>query len=352
MKLKILLFVGFVLLFFACQQISKVDLEGQWIAFASESNEEKIYELNFSLDTVEWVNDHNFKDRGTYEIEHDILKITRLDDGFEIKTKAGMRRGWKPSSRESNETQLLTELRDSLTLFDSIGYYRDDRSMHANLEPFELIGISSDQLLSEIQDKYLFYIIHLHQSADQRVKLRLGDKIAKFEDLLLYLNFGSPFNPKSNRRIKGPLLYLGKGVQLKDLKEMYYYLAREQHNRIWIATKKEGIADYHLIHDKIYVWRDDIYLNNKYLSTSEFPSPPLPPPPPVEFTSKADFLSKGNQEIKINTKADFTKLNEMQLDKKYTVTINQDLPIEDYFELKSRVRALWKKKYFIIPAIE
>ena len=126
------------------------------------------------------------------------------------------------------------------------------------------------------------------------------------------------------------MIFIGEGINLKDLQRIYFRLASIRQLRIWLGTKKEGFSDTHILNDKIEIWWDDL---ENHLANSKIRQP-LPPPPPIEFTSKEDYLKNGGKEVLILDRKDFQKIDELTETERYVISINLNLPIEDYFELK------------------
>jgi hypothetical protein len=97
-------------------------------------------------------------------------------------------------------------------------------------------------------------------------------------------------------------------------------------------------GDTHVLNDNIEIWWEDLAHHLANLKSAQ----PPPPPPPIEFNSKASYLKNGGTEIKISEKKDFQKIEELKAVGRLVVSINANLPIEDYFELKKRLRE-WKQ---------
>ena len=61
---------------------------------------------------------------------------------------------------------------------------------------------------------------------------------------------------------------------------------------------------------------------------------------------------KGGKEIKILSKVDFSKIEKLNIEQKYLISISQNLSIEDYIELKRRLREIGKVNKQIITEIK
>ena len=309
MKHRNLILIISILVFASCKEITKDDIKGNWIVFPSGYDEPIFWKINFKEDKVELIGDNLFKEIGNYQIENGKIKIKLNRDDLEIETKI-----------ENLEI-------DTLLIFDSLVYHRNREIYNSNFEEYELIGIPTNKFLSE--ERNLFHLIHFYKSGEE-TQIRCGDKKATFEDIPLFLE-GGHSKPKV-------ILFIGKGISLKDLKKMYYRLASVGQFRIWLGTKREGISDTHIFKDKVEIWWDDL---ENHVANSKIPQPP-PPPPSIDFTSKKEYLKNGGKEVEIRNKNDLRRIELLAETERYVVSISSDLSIEDYFKLKEMI--LKKKK--------
>jgi len=248
MRYKNLILIAIILLFAACKEITKEDLRGDWYAHRYDQQiEVNIREMSFSEEKVEWIDDYLFKESGEYEIENNELVIKRIKDNFKIRTK------------------IKSLVADTLVVFDSLVYYRNSPFTDFSYDEYSLIGVITNRFLSE-EDRY-FEIIYYYKSERNELKIRLGQKITGYEDIPLFLE-------ERHSRKSGVLVFLGEGVTLKDLKELYIQLAAMNLHRVWLATKEKGIADYHIFTERIEIWRNELEEHPKIKI-------PLPPPPPI-----------------------------------------------------------------------
>ena len=320
MKHRNLTLIVSILLFSSCKEVTKDDIKGNWIAFPNGYDEPTFWEINFKEDRVELIDDNLFKETGEYQVENGEIKIQLNRDDLTIETKIRNLEG------------------DTLLIFDSLTYYRNREITNSNFEEYKLIGISTDRLLSN--ERTLFYQIHFYKSEDNEIKIRVGDKLTNYDEVPLFLS-GGHSNPKV-------LVFIGEGISLKALKKMYYRLASVGQLSIWLGTKREGMSDTHIFKDTIEIWWADFEDN---LANSNIPQPPLPPPP-IEFTSKEDYLKNGGLDIKILDKDDLQKIDELIPTAKYIISINSSLLIEDYIELKKKLIEKRKSNKQIITEIE
>ena len=312
MKQRNLILISSILFFATCQKITKDDLKGKWISYPIGFDEPEIFEMYFQDDQVELIDEYLFKERGKYKIENEVLKIKRNHDGFEIKTK------------------IQKYLADTIVIFDSLKYHRNTETNTSHLEEYELMDIETNRILSK--EKRLFHLIHYYKSENEKLKIRIGESKALYEDIPLFLNSGH-----SNPNV---MLFIGKRINLFDLKRMYFQLAASGERKVWIITKRKGLSDYEYFVDEIEVWWNEL---EKHLSKMKSP---LPPPPPIESVSKENYLKGGGENILINSKEDFKLIDSLQKKQRYVFSFNENLEFKYYVELNNKLRLLKKELEF------
>jgi len=167
-------------------------------------------------------------------------------------------------------------------------YQRNRMYTSMNVQEYELIGISTNKYLSSERND--FHVIHFYKSKKGAIRIRYGDKNATFEDIFLFLE-------------------------------------RRHSKRGVLIDLENYIADSSILQ-------------------------PIPPPPPYELTSKAIYLKDRGKELEILNRKDFGKIQKMDANTRYVISISSHLTIEDYFELKRRIREKRKINKQIITDIE
>lgn len=294
-------------------------MQGHWIAAPSEYSETRFWGIHFKEDKVELMGDDWFKEVGTYQVENGQIRIQLERDDLVIET----------------EVQSLEA--DTLQISDGLTYHRHRDITSVDVEAYELIGIPTKQFLSE--EKGLLYLIHFYKS-DGNIQIRCGDKMATLEDLPLFLE-----RRHSRSRV---LVFVGKGIRLKDLKSLYYRLASIGQLNVYLGTKREGLFNTHIFKDKIDIWWEDLENHVANLKMKQ----PLPPPPPMAFRSKEKYLQKGGRVVKIASGKDLQKIEELTEKERTVISISSNLPVEDYVELKKRLAEKERSDWAIITEIE
>lgn len=302
-------------MFASCENISDKNIIGEWI-FLSGNVDPEILEVHFKKNQVELEDVNNFKDIGKYEVKNGLLKISRNHDGFEINSRI----------------KFLNT--DTILIFDSLKYYRNPEITTSEIEEYELIDVETNLTLPK--DNGLFLLIHYYKSKKGKIKIRIGDNIISYKDIVRYI-LGGHSKPTV-------LLFLGKGISLSDLKSMYCQLMPIIENqRIWIVTKKVGFSDYQYFADEVEAWETEVERHFKDMKSK--PPPPRPPLPYIN-TSKKDYLENGGENITINSESDLKRIENLNKNEKYVFSIDKDLDFKYYIELKQKLRNLNEKFNF------
>lgn len=297
--MKFLSLLMLLILITSCNEITKNDIQGTWIQFSNEYTP-RIQEFHFVGDEVEIISDFSLKDSGVYKLEDNTMQILLDRDSIIIKSKIKI-----------NE--------DTLFVFDSLKYVKNE-IFSTKVDQYNLVGIPTNRLLSK-ENKYYFDDIHYYKSKGIP-QIRYADKVISKEDIPLCVGV--------HHRQPDIMIVIGDGISVKDLKEIYYYLVLMRYSRIYLATKREGF-DTHIFEDKIEIWWDDL---QNHLADFKYPSPP----PPEDNRSKVEYLKSGAKEMLIKTRQDFYKLDQLNTQEKYLISIDSNITMDDYLSLKSIIQ--------------
>lgn len=320
MKFVDLILILLILIFTSCEEIKKDDIKGNWIIALGNGNIEPVfYELNFRENEVELISSDFFKETGKYQVERGRINIKLARNNLKLETKI--------KKLDVN----------TLVIFDSLKFERNLGYENYQLDEYQLIGINTEEYLSEIKNVY--FTLHYYRKNNEGPLLRMGNKVVKCEEI--YKLISSQFK---NLEL---VLYLGKGITLKDLKNLYYNLASINQPNIILVTKQEGFSKTHIFNDSIEIWRED-YVN--YFANLEKIRPPISSP--IEYESKVEFFQTGSKEIKLVNSKDYSKLDEINPQEKCVITINSNFSIAEYIEIKKKIREKRKINKQIIIQIE
>lgn len=320
MELRKLILLIIIISFASCNQITNDDIKGNWLLEPSGYGYPDFWEIEFKENSVELIGENLFKEFGKYQIKNGHLEIELKRDDLKFET----------------QIQILED--DTLVIFDSLKYHRKTESSWSTFEQYELIGIPTNKYLSK-EGRY-FGCIHFYKSKENKKIVRVGDHIVMLEQFPRFLN--------QIQSIHKPLILIGQGITLKDLKILFYCLVSNGPPKVILGTKRYGLSDTHIFKDEIEIWWDDL---ESQLATSRIPQPP-PPPPPIEFTSKKEFLKNGGKEIIIDDKKAIRKLENLKTKKRYVISIDSNLTIEDYIQIKKKVNEMRKSNSKIITEIK
>lgn len=163
---------------------------------------------------------------------------------------------------------------------------------------------------------------HLFKNIKNELKLKLNDRVTEDFNMIPKFSFG--YHNKNLSMV----IYIGKGVELKDILKCYYQLDKVNINEVFLLTQFD-IKDnnYKGFQDIFHFW--DFQRNFFSKEKIEIPEP---------YNTKNDYLKKHNPKIiKINSKNDFKLIEGIEEENKYLISINPNLSIEDYIILKEKL---------------
>lgn len=289
--------------FLSCNQVERQDLTGHWEFFpivGVEENQAIPQVMNFSGENATLIDDYLFQQAGTFEFEGKRLKIS-LEGGQQL------------------ELEIRKFEKDTLETASGSVFLRIWNISEFDFEEYQLIGISAGEGLNA---NVLFTVIHFYKNAENEVKIRAGETFIEYSDLPLFLE-----------RTPALAVFVGQGIGLTDLKELYFSLAAVGKIRVTLVLNQAEYGRYQVFRDWIEIWWDDVeshFVKDKWML-------PPPPPPEIRITSRKEYLTQGVEVIEINEPEDLGKISGLKNDKKYLVSISENLSLEDYIKLKKRV---------------
>lgn len=320
MKNTILYILAFQLIISSCNEVSIDDLQGKWSYLPTNDSQSEFLEFIIKENSIELIFDDLYKDLGKVNLNRNFMGINLNRENLKL------------------ILEIKNIIADTLVFTDNSKFLRNRHLINADFEPYDLINISTEQFLSDEVEPYNF--IHFYKSTNNELRLRCGDKIAEFSDLPLYLSsgHGSPFKT---------LVFVGQGIELVDLQQLYLPLAMSGYVQVTLGTKKVGLSDTAIFEDYIEFWWDDL---EEFRNTQN----PMPPPLPSQNnnSSKQTFLKDDGEEIIIKSAQDIPKLKSIKNDKKYVIVLKNDLSIKYYLEAKRKLTELRKSNKRIKTSIE
>lgn len=308
MKYFYLIFLAIQIFATSCSQINTSDLQGSWSYQPARSPAPEFTEFIIRNDSAELIADDLFKEMSIVSIEGNNLIFKLIRDNLHL----------------TYEIDNLNN--DTLNIKDSIKFLRNSYLGNDNFEGYELLNISTDNLIST---KANFYnTIHFYKSEKDELRIRCGHKMAELRDIPLFLMGHHQTKPAEL------LILLGKGIVLRDLKSLYFVLQQSGYLNVYLGTKRFGIADTEVFRDNIEIWWDDA---EEFRKSQK----PMPPPfPPKPYKNKSSFLGNDGREILINTSENIPLIDSINDPGKYVIEINSKLSIDQYIKVKQKVNEL------------
>ncbi|WP_348713865.1 hypothetical protein [Tenacibaculum sp. 190130A14a] len=195
---------------------------------------------------------------------------------------------------------------------------------------YDLIGIKSNIIKDSISGFDSGF--HLFKTDKDSVKLKINDKILSDKTNIKNFLF---INHRSFERPPVAVIYIGKGILLKDLVECYIETWEVNWQNVVLIT------DYNFKENSYAFFFDYFQFSHKQLE--QFKNTLLPPYPSYNESMEFYLKKYSPKIITINTKEDFHFLNTSIEKKNLLISINPNLDLKDYFILKQKIRFLKKE---------
>lgn len=308
MKNFYLIFLVIQLFATSCSQIETNDLQGRWSYQPANSSVPEFTEFIIKNDTVELIADDLFKEMGIVSIEGNNLIFKLMRGDFYL-------------TYEIDNLQ-----NDTLNIKGNLKFLRNFYLGFSDFGRYELINISTGNLHSTKANYYS--TIHFYKSEKDELQIRCGDKMVELREIPLFLEGHPQIEPREL------VILLGKGIVLRDLKLLYYALNQSGYDPVYLGTKRYGLSDTEVFRDDVEVWWDDV---EEFRKSHKPMHPPMPLP---TYKNKSSFLASGGKEIKIDSVKDIALLDSLNDSGRYVVAMSQNLSVEQYIQVKQKVKEL------------
>lgn len=303
-KIKLSIIFILLIVIVSCNKINKQDLLGEWSTIPITDSTE-YHTLIFENNKIKLIDSYEFIESGLYEIK-----------------------GHKLFINLRNNNRILTPIsdiiNDSLIIFEKT-YYKGLELGNVNYHEYDLLGLKSNK---RINPESYSEIFHVYKSNDLLI-IRYGDRLIEPSDLRKVIFSGHGILPSEIE------LFVGKQINLEDLKEIYYNLKNCQIRKVNIIVNKYAPLDYRIITDYIEIFDDD--LENYFINS--------PPTLRTEYyETRRSYLEENTEIIEIKAENDINKLQKITENKKYLVSINNELGLKNYLKLKELISNLRKTK--------
>ncbi len=244
------------------------------------------------------VDGYNFKQSASY---------TTYGDSISINFTNGVKRNYFFSVQS-----------DSTIQFAGMAYSRTSKDYFSSTQSYELLGWPSGQ---EFSPQINSTTIHLIKDGDS-TKVILNDATTGLNDIPYFLNWWHGQQPLIN-------LYVGQGIELKDLLVAYCWIKYSGYRKIELVTSNISFEKFYSIYD--YVDVDDSVFMEFIVDNS------LPPPPPQPESNDKTI------DVFINSISDFI-LRQPCDSVTYRYNFSCELGIKEYLELTEKLNNSEKKK--------
>ena len=305
MKMKKLFFLLLSLFMLSCaKEISKKDLEGSWYYVNSDLKELLFEKIIFEEDSVKLIDFYGYTFSGDYTINKNLINLTLND---------------------STTFKLDITYKDSSFQFQNSKYQKKDY-LTDYLASYKLININSKiQFKAKDLIDYMS-TFHILKKRDRLIYFKDNEAV-KLEEAV---------QKESTHFDKGGWnVYLNENItSLKSLKQFFIEMNKNNALKINFITKIDIKRKlYHVFTCYADVWNDEWYLSE---SIEKNKIPPLI----EQYKNKFTYIKKNKSiSIEIKSKQDFKKLNSIKINSHYLISIDLDLPIEDYLHLTQELQS-------------
>jgi hypothetical protein len=291
-SLYIIIFLPF---FLACQNdLSKEEISGVWELYYSPISQPKFYQFQIVDDSIIYTDEYYIPYKTGFQLSKN--KLT-----------------FKDFIKDRHHVKFLSIINDTLLTEDSLYYVRNYN--RKEIHYYSLPKVKSKLVLDK---KSNFPFLHYY-SCDGKPKVKLGDGSYTLNDLFHFserISRDEPF-----------VIIVGRKIRLVEFKRLYAYLSYLGWRKTKILTNINKEYEYEIIEDNIEIWKDE----SQEILGANVP-PPLPPTD--EFPTRLSYNKINPENIIINTVEDIQKIETLKNNSNYLISINKDLKISEYLDLK------------------
>ncbi len=313
--MKKLLFIGLSLVLIACsQKVSKKDLKGCWRSNPIYNSENEVNypffnQINFKGNNAILIDYFGYSFRGSYEISKDSISIYLKD---------------------SLNYSFNFHKYDSKLEFDGNTYEKYQSSLKNQLN-YSLIDIESDTKLSAKELNSYINTFHLLDKSFKPTYYMYNE----------YLPLNEIFHYNSIHFEKGGWnVFLSSEISnLKQLKSFFIDMAKHNALKVNFITKVD-ISNklYHIYTCYTDVWNEEIPPIKKEDKIN-------PPPSLIQYENKRAYIKYFKPKLlQLKSERDFEKLDNIEINSNYLISINIDIPIKKYFKLIQKLNNIRTNK--------
>lgn len=309
--MKKIVFLGLSILFFSCQKSFHPEkYQGCWAAAGDDLHFLPLPTINFKNDSIFFTDTFTHVSAGNFSIKGNKIKISTHNETF--------------------EKEFRFHEKDSSIQYGRNIYYLKPHWKPNYLGKYELLNINTSNRISFDSLSKYDTGFHLIQDYDNTVKVKLNEKLSGLEDII-------PFTFRTSfKNYKGNVIYLGKGITLKDLVDCYLELTKINQLKVILVTNFDlNSNEYNILPERINIWNHQVY--NHFKNEPIFNG--------FSGNIRSEYIRYHSPLIiSINSKEDFGKINQLKSEHNYIISTNKLLSLKDYFELKDLILDIKKEK--------
>ena len=308
MKKHILLLI--IILSSCSKKIDEKDLQGNWSWYYQENDVNNIAEIIIKNDSITLVDFFIYPKKGIYRLKNDSIIIDLKNEI--IKRKITL-----------NDTSLI---------LNSTNFQKNEIINKKKYKEIELTNISSE-LKINADELYKYQGSFILLKHNESIKIKFNNKYA---DLSEYI-----FSNRLHNEKWGHIIFLGKNIILKELKNVFLELIYNNIHNIKFITKanfQDNNYDFHNL--RINLWKKEVdqYTIENSLVKKQFPNIPA-------TYSKENYIKINNPILmEIKSEKDFIKLDKTKPNSTYLISININLTVKEYLLLNQKINKIRKAK--------
>jgi hypothetical protein len=313
--MKNLLFLLFAIILVSCsQRISNKDLEGRWkfipiYGFDNGVNYPFFNQINFNGNNAILMDYFGFTFRGVYEIRKDSISI---------------------SFKDSLDYSFSFHKYDSILEFDS-NKYEKYQSLLKNQLNYNLIDLESNIKISAKELNNYINTFHLLDNSFEP-NYYMDNEYLTLNEILKYdsIHFEKG----------GWNVFLSDEISnLKQLKSFFIDMAKHNALKVNFITKIDiSKKMYHIYTCYTDVWNEEIPPIQKKDKIN-------PPPSLIQYENKKAYIKYFDPKLlQLKSERDFEKLNNIEENSNYLISININIPIKKYLKLIHELNNIRKNK--------
>ncbi|AUC14685.1 hypothetical protein BTO06_05810 [Tenacibaculum sp. SZ-18] len=296
------------------QKVSKKDLEGSWKfnpIYNSENgvNYPFFNQIIFKGNNAKLIDYFGYSFQGTYKIKKDTICI---------------------SFKDSLEYNFNFYKCDSILEFDSNTYEKYQSSLKNELN-YNLIDLESDIKMSTKELNSYINTFHLLDNSFKPTYYMVDEYLPLTEILHQYL---TDFDKG------GWNVFLSSEISnLKQLKSFFIDMAKHNALKVNFITKVDiSKKTYDIYTCYADVWNEEIPPIQKEEKIN-------PPPSLIQYENKKAYIKYFKPKLlQLKSERDFEKLDNIEINSNYLISINIDIPIKKYFKLIHKINNIRTNK--------